>query len=70
MSPHGPDAETTEKAFHQSNDPKYLNHTLAIMFESCFPYRVTEAALKSPQLQKNYLDCWKNLKVNFKAEKK
>lgn len=66
MAPHGPDAETTEHAMKSTNDPKFLDQTLAIMFESCFPYLVPGPALKAPQLQKNYLNCWKKLKVNFK----
>lgn len=65
MTPHGPDAETTEKAIQASNAPHFLDNTLAIMFESCYPYWVSEAAQKSPFLQKDYLDCWRDLKVLF-----
>ena len=66
MAPHGPDADTAAKAMASSNDPKFMDNTLAIMFESCFPYLVPEMALKTPQLQKSYLDCWKKLEINFK----
>ena len=55
-------------ALKSSNDPKYLDQTLAIMFETCFPYQVPEQSLKTPQLQKDYLDCWRSLKVHFKSE--
>jgi len=65
MAPHGPDAETTEKAIQASGTPQFLDNTLAIMFESCYPYVVTEAAQKTPLLQKDYLDCWRGLKVMF-----
>lgn len=70
MAPHGPDAETAEKAMGASNDPQYLDKTLAIMFESCYPFQVTEAALKAPQLQKDYLSCWSGLKKHFSGSKK
>lgn len=66
MAPHGPDAETAHKAMSSGDAPHFQSNTMAIMFESCYPYLVPEAALKAPSLQKNYLDCWKNLKVNFK----
>jgi len=65
MAAHGPDADTAEKAFKVGNEPYYLDNTLAIMFESCYPYQVTDAALKSLQLQKNYLACWSHLKKHF-----
>lgn len=65
MSAHGPDSDTAEKAMKSKNDPVYLDNTLAFMFESCYPYQVTEGALKTPSLQKDYLKCWSNLKVNF-----
>ncbi|MFM8269114.1 MAG: homogentisate 1,2-dioxygenase [Pseudomonadota bacterium] len=68
MSPHGPDAETTEKALAASSTPQFLDNTLAIMFESCYPYLVTEAAQKTPLLQKDYLDCWKDIKVMFQTK--
>lgn len=67
MAPHGPDAETAEKAINASNEPQYLDNTLAIMFESCYPFQVTEAASKAPQLQKDYLACWSGLKKHFSA---
>lgn len=65
MAPHGPDSETVEKALNASNAPQYFDNTLAIMFESCYPFQVTEFALKAPQLQKDYLSCWANLKKHF-----
>jgi homogentisate 1,2-dioxygenase len=68
MSAHGPDAETAEKAMKSKNDPIYLDNTLAFMFESCYPYQVTDGALKTPSLQKDYLKCWSNLKVNFSSK--
>lgn len=68
MTPHGPDSDTTEKALLASDVPQFLENTLAIMFESCYPYRVSEAAQKTLLLQKDYLDCWKNLKVMFQPK--
>lgn len=65
MSAHGPDAEVFEKASHSSEKPVYQGDTLSFMFESQFVYRPTAHALKSPERQSQYLECWQGLKKQF-----
>ncbi len=67
MSAHGPDAATFEGATHAELKPEYYDNTLAFMFESNLVFKPTPFAMTSPILQKNYLDCWKGLKKNFKV---
>ena len=45
--------------------PKKLANTLAFMFETRYPQRVTSFAAQSPQLQDDYMDCWNGLKKHF-----
>ena len=68
MLPHGPDAVTFEKASNENLKPQKIENTLAFMFETRFPQHVTKFASKSNLLQQNYIDCWKNIKKNFKIE--
>jgi homogentisate 1,2-dioxygenase len=42
-----------------------LAGTLAFMFETRFPQRVTAYAATSPTLQADYADCWKGLAKRF-----
>ena len=65
MSGHGPDAETFEKATNAALAPHKIEDTLAFMFESRYAIRPTRFALESPQLQKDYLDCWQGLTKHF-----
>lgn len=65
MSAHGPDADAYYKAINGDLKPQYYQGTLAFMFESCYPWEVTENSLNAPFRQKNYLDCWRDLKANF-----
>jgi len=37
------------------------------MFETRAVIRPTQAALDSPQLQRDYLDCWQGLRKRFRA---
>lgn len=67
MSAHGPDAETFEKASHGELKPAYLKDTLAFMFECSLVFRPTSFAMTSPIRQKDYLDCWSNLKSQFRS---
>jgi len=68
MLPHGPDASTFEKASNENLEPQKIENTLAFMFETRFPQHVTEFASKSKQLQKNYIDCWKDIKKNYRSD--
>ena len=65
MSPHGPDAETFDKASHAQLKPQYLANTLAFMFESRYVFRPTEAALSASFRQTNYVDVWQGLESHF-----
>lgn len=70
MSPHGPDAETFEKASRAELKPHYIGQTLAFMFESRYVFHPTEAALEAPFRQRNYGDVWQGLKSHFDPNKR
>ncbi len=65
MTPHGPDAEAFQRASTVELKPERLRGTLAFMFETRYPQRVTRFAAESPQLQADYADCWASLPVRF-----
>tara|TARA_R110002110_G_scaffold65206_4_gene180047 strand:+ start:132467 stop:133777 length:1311 start_codon:yes stop_codon:yes gene_type:complete len=67
MSGHGPDAQTTIAAREACLKPEKQENTLAFMIESHLPWYVTQEALSSAQLQKNYQDCWQDLPKFFKG---
>ncbi|WP_291014774.1 homogentisate 1,2-dioxygenase [Hydrogenophaga sp.] len=68
---HGPDAETFEKASNRaSEEPDYVKDTMAFMFETRQPLRPTRHALDSPQLQRQYAQCWHGLKRHFNPNAK
>lgn len=68
MSAHGPDIHSYNKAVEASLQPEYYANTLAFMFESQQVWQLTPYAYHADFRQKNYLDCWKGLKSNFKLE--
>jgi len=65
MLPHGPDREAFDHASNSELKPVKLTGTMAFMFETRFPQRVTEHAAKSSTLQDDYADCWKGLDKRF-----
>lgn len=65
MLPHGPDAPAFEHASTVALKPVKLTGTLAFMFESRLPQRVTRFAGSHPALQPDYVDCWTGLKKHF-----
>lgn len=67
LSSHGPDAQTFEKATNADLKPERYKDTLAFMFESRFPFAVTEWALNSTLVDQDYQNCWQGLKSNFKS---
>ncbi|GAB2901253.1 homogentisate 1,2-dioxygenase [Paralcaligenes sp. KSB-10] len=70
MTPHGPDAETFEKASTADiSQPHYIRDTMAFMFETRRVIRPTAAALASPALQGNYYQAWQGLKKHFNPSK-
>src|SRR5271165_3507813 len=67
MSGHGPDAATFERAIAaDTTRPVHLGGTMAFMFESRRIIKPTRGALEGrPPLQKDYRDCWMDLKKHF-----
>jgi homogentisate 1,2-dioxygenase len=65
MLPHGPDAMAFEGASKAELKPVKLTGTMAFMFETRLPQIVTAHAAALPQLQKRYVECWRDLKKNF-----
>jgi len=66
MSGHGPDAATFEKASNaDTSAPSKVANTMAFMFETRNVLCPTEQALRSPQLQGSYQDCWAGIRKNF-----
>lgn len=70
MSAHGPDRAAFEKGSAESDDPVFLPDTMAFMFESRYPFEVTEDALNSPQRQTSYTDCWADLPIGFDPDQR
>jgi homogentisate 1,2-dioxygenase len=70
MLPHGPDAVAFEHASNTELKPVKLTGTMAFMFETRFPQRVTAHAAKLPGLQENYIACWDGLQKRFNPKKK
>jgi homogentisate 1,2-dioxygenase len=58
LSGHGPDRATYEKASREPLQPRKLENTLAVMWESRYVFRPTRAALAAPERQKNYDAVW------------
>ncbi len=58
MSGHGPDQASYDKAVAAELKPHKLTDTLAFMFETRWPIRVTEWAQTTPTMQLDYDDVW------------
>ena len=65
MLPHGPDAEAFEAASTATLAPRKLEGTMAFMFETFLPQRVTAWAAGLAELQHDYIDCWRGLQRRF-----
>ncbi len=65
LTPHGPDAKTFKTAAQAPLQPVYLSDTLAFMFESRYPYRVTPQALNAAFRQHDYVQVWQDLLPRF-----
>ena len=70
MLPHGPDAQAYDHAATVELKPVKLTGTMAFMFETRFPQRVTGYAAGLPQLQTDYAACWDGLAKRFDPAKK
>lgn len=66
MSAHGPDKQAFESASKGKLQPQYMDKTMAFMLESRTVFHTTEFALSTDLLQKNYFECWQDLKSHFK----
>lgn len=62
---HGPDATTYDEASTRALAPQKIDDTLAFMFETRLPLRLTAAAAESPQLQTDYDAVWDTISKNF-----
>jgi homogentisate 1,2-dioxygenase len=65
MQPHGPDTEAFENASTAELGPVKLTGTMAFMFETVYPQKVSRYAANLPQLQDDYADCWVGLDKRF-----
>jgi len=65
MTPHGPDAETFERAASAELEPQFLGDTLAFMLESRYPFRATEQARAAAFRQRDYVEVWQGLEPRF-----
>ncbi|MDE0364225.1 MAG: homogentisate 1,2-dioxygenase [Gammaproteobacteria bacterium] len=70
MTPHGPDTATFEAASRAQLKPRYLEDTLAFMFESSRVIEPTPFALTTQARQTDYADCWRDLKKRFSGPAK
>jgi homogentisate 1,2-dioxygenase len=64
---HGPDAATYDEASARELAPQKIDDTLAFMFETRLPLRLTRAAAESPQLQSGYDEVWSDISKNFRG---
>ncbi len=69
MSAHGPDADAFENATKADLKPVKLDETMAFMFETRYPIRLTDWAANSPQMQQGYSTCWDGLEKKFTGKK-
>lgn len=65
MSAHGPDVDAFNKAIQAQLKSEYYADTLAFMFESQQVWRLTPHAASAAFRQKNYRECWQNLRARF-----
>jgi homogentisate 1,2-dioxygenase len=70
MLPHGPDAEAFERASTVELKPHKLADTMAFMFETRFPQRVTRFAGEHASLQRTYVDCWAGIAKHFDPKRR
>jgi len=65
MLPHGPDDQAFEHASNGELKPVKLTGTMAFMFETRYPQRLTKFASELKTLDQTYIDCWVGLKKHF-----
>jgi len=62
---HGPDATTYREASTRELVPQKIDNTLAFMFETRLPLRLTSAAALAPHLQSDYDAVWQGIMPDF-----
>jgi homogentisate 1,2-dioxygenase len=65
MLPHGPDKAAFEHASNVKLEPIKITNSLAFMFESRFPQKLTAFSSTVAVPQDDYVDCWRDLKKTF-----
>lgn len=63
MSAHGPDRASHDAAVAATLAPQRITDTMAFMFESRLPFRMTRFATETPLAQRNYDGCWSGLDI-------
>lgn len=61
MTPHGPDSDSYQRASTMPLKPERYEDTLAFMFETNEPWKVTENAMSHVSKHVNYSQCWQGL---------
>ena len=69
MLPHGPDLDAFERASEVQLKPQRLEGTLAFMFETRHPQRVTRFAAEAPERQADYPGYGRRLKKHFDPQR-
>jgi homogentisate 1,2-dioxygenase len=67
MLAHGPDEQAFEAASRGELKPVRLANTMAFMFETKYPQRLTGYAAEAKERQDDYVDCWQGLRKHFDA---
>ncbi|SEJ73786.1 homogentisate 1,2-dioxygenase [Sphingobium sp. AP50] len=62
MAGHGPDVESHDRAVMAELAPNRIDGTMAFMFESRYPFAVTQWAINTPLLQADYDKCWQGFR--------
>jgi homogentisate 1,2-dioxygenase len=70
MLPHGPDVDAFEGASNAELKPHKLEGTMAFMFETRYPQKVTPFAAGTSALQKDYVAYGHKLKKHFDPNKR
>ena len=70
MLPHGPDASAFQHASSAELAPVKLEGSLAFMFETRFPQRITQFAAEHEARQDDYAEVWRGLRKHFNPERR
>lgn len=70
MLPHGPDRQAFDHASFGEQKPVKMTGTLAFMFETRFPQRVTAHGASTPTLQDDYVECWSGIEKRFDSTRR